>query len=135
MALLIFSPLSVNAWADNPQIDPTNRAQIEDFIIFTAQQEGVNVGLAVAIAKAESNLVWNAKNPASTASGIFQFINGTFKGYCIDKYGLATSMTQKNDVVIQTRCAMKILKEENGYKHWWASANGWVRRLPDHLNA
>jgi hypothetical protein len=104
-------------------------AQVEDYIHFKAQKEGLNVKLVLAIAKAESGLKINAKNPSSSASGVFQFINGTFRGYCIEKYKFAESMEQKNDPLIQIRCATEMLLEPKGYKHWWASSASWKHLL------
>jgi len=104
-------------------------AQVEDYIIWRAMEEGVDVTLALYIAKAESNYIADAKNPHSSASGTFQFINGTFAGYCIDKYRLANTMSEKNDPIIQVDCAINMLKEPNGYKHWLASAHVWNKKL------
>lgn len=55
------------------------KAQIEDFIIYTAMKQGVSVELALGIARCESGLNPLAKAKTSSASGIFQFINSTWK--------------------------------------------------------
>jgi hypothetical protein len=57
------------------------------------------------IAKCESNLVVNAKNPYSSASGIFQFINGTFAWVWTEVYGTPVDWTKKNDPFIQIELA------------------------------
>ena len=118
---LLFVVVKVHAW------DKNNPESIKDYIVYVASREDVNVGLAVAIAGAESNFIWNAKNPKSSASGVFQFINGTFLGYCRDKYGLAKSLEDKNNPFIQTNCAIYMLKEEGGHKHWLESSKGWIK--------
>lgn len=103
----------------------TDPLSVRDYIAYVARNEGVEPKFAQAIAKAESNFVHNAKNPLSSASGVFQFVNGTFKAYCIDKYSLTDTMADKNNPFIQTNCAIYMLKEANGYKHWLASYAGW----------
>lgn len=54
------------------------KAQIEDFIIYTAMKQDVPVDLALGIAKCESGLNPLAKAKTSSASGIFQFIRSTW---------------------------------------------------------
>lgn len=107
-----------------PVIEPVIELTIEEKIIKTAEEFGYSTTTALAIAKAESNLNPNAKNAHSTASGLYQFINDTFKGFCIDKYKYAESMEQKNDPDIQIKCAIRMLAE-GGDKHWAASSHVW----------
>ncbi len=102
--------------------------QIEDYIISRAMIYGVNPKLAVSIAKAESNFDCNAKNKGSTASGCFQFIDGTFKGFCIDGYKLTDTMEDKNNGIIQIECAVKMLSQ-GGVTHWEASRQIWSKLL------
>lgn len=104
-------------------------AQIEDYIVYKAQREGVSVGMAVAIAKAESSFIPNARNPVGTASGIFQFLDSTFRNYCINKYHIANSMEQKNHPALQVNCAIEMLAEPLGYMHWMASFASWGFKL------
>jgi len=84
--------------------------------------------IAFRIAKAESNWNPNAKNKSSSASGLFQFIDGTFRAYCINKYRLADSMAQKNNPYIQIDCAVKMLNL-GLVGHWDASASVWKKSL------
>jgi len=63
----------------------------------------------------------NAKNPTSSASGIFQFIRGTWNSLCDG------DVFDSNDNV---RCGVKVLSTKNGIIHWEASrvegfGNGW----------
>jgi len=97
---------------------------IEGRIRAVARSYGVDENLAVAVAKAESDFRPNVQNASSTASGIFQFINGTWKDFCLTKYELATSTSQKNDPDIQIECAVRMISE-GGLNHWDASRFLW----------
>lgn len=103
--------------------------EVKDYINYVAQREGVNVTMALAIAKAESSFVANAKNPVGTASGVYQYVNQTFKDYCIDKYHLTNTMEDKNNPAIQINCAIYMLKEPRGFEHWFASFESWGKVL------
>ena len=85
--------------------------------------------LAVNIAQAESQLVTLAKNPRSTASGLWQFLDSTAKIYCIDKYKIMFSLEEKDEPKKQTRCALSMLKEPGGWKHWSSSYQSWYNEL------
>jgi len=102
-----------------------SRAQIEDYIIYIAHHEGVSVSLALEIARHESNFVANAKNPKGSASGVYQFLDSTFSHYCIKKYGRAQSLEEKNDPKVQISCAIAMLREPGGHRHWDESKRGW----------
>lgn len=125
--LLFPSPVQAET-LEQPQVQyiMTSKASIEDYITARAMANGYRPDLAVAIAKAESGLSVNAKNASSTASGLFQFINGTFMGFCVRKYGLANSLEQKNDPFVQIECATKMLAE-GGESHWSESEGVWER--------
>jgi soluble lytic murein transglycosylase-like protein len=43
---------------------------------------GVNTDTAIRIAECESNFDTYARNPNSTASGVYQFVSTTFENYC-----------------------------------------------------
>lgn len=103
--------------------------QVEDYISYVASHEGVNVSLAMAIAKAESGFQPNAKNPVGSASGVFQFLDSTFRNYCINKFHMTNSMGDKNRPTIQVNCAIEMLKEPLGYMHWFASMASWGHLL------
>jgi hypothetical protein len=111
----------------------TSTSTLRLFIEEQAVLYEVSPVLAVAIVQAESNFVWNARNPKSSASGSWQFINRTFQDYCITKYGFATSTSQKNDPIVQTHCALTILKEPQGEKHWSSSGNWSLLRRNEAL--
>lgn len=112
------------------------KEKIALYIEAKATEQGINPALVLAIAKSESEFDPLAKNPQSSASGTMQFINGTFSYYCIggyDKSGkshgyfLTDTMDDKNDPIIQTDCAIEMLKEKNGWKHWETSS--WDKSL------
>ena len=99
-------------------------ATIEEKIERVAWKYKVDSDLALAVARAESNFDPKAKNPLSTASGIFQFLDGTFKQFCLKSYSLTNSMAEKNDPDIQIECAMRMISE-GGLSHWYASQHLW----------
>lgn len=98
---------------------------MQEKIIAKAKHFGADPALALAVAHAESCFDPKAKNPKSTAGGIFQYIDGTWKGYCEgDKYN--------EDDNIQ--CATKMLAEKDGIDHWEASrkegcGGGWEKHI------
>ena len=87
---------------------------IRNYIAQEAKNWGVSQYLALTIAEAESKFNPLARNPASSASGIFQFIKSTWKTEC------------EGDVFDyrdNTRCAMRLLSTDNGLNHWLADRN------------
>ena len=96
---------------------------VKSIIISTAEEFNISSGLLVDIAKCESGLNPEAKNPRSTASGIFQFINSTFI-HQAQAYGLPTD--DKNDPVIQIKLAANMIRD-GGLHHWNASKSCWSR--------
>lgn len=99
---------------------------IPEKIEYYAEKNGADLILALEIAYAESEFYPNAKNPVSSASGTYQFIDGSFKHYCINIYKLTDTMKDKNDPDIQINCATKIMADY-GYKDWDASASVWIK--------
>jgi hypothetical protein len=126
------SPLEASKQPQNAQESTyyifTSKESISDYIKARAIYHGYNPEQAVAIAKAESELVINAKNKTSTASGLFQFINGSFKYFCIEKYKMTDTIEDKNNPFIQIECATRLLSE-GGEKHWNASKHVWQNAL------
>jgi len=74
---------------------------------------------AEVIIQAESN--WNpkAKNPTSTASGLFQFIKGTWEYHC---------KGHVFDPEDNIACGLRLL-DQGGDRHWDASAHVWREML------
>lgn len=105
----------------------TSKESIEDYIWSRAVYYNYNPKRAVEIAKAESGLVINARNSSSTASGLFQFINGTYVSFCVKGFNLANSMASKNDPFVQIECAIRMLAQ-GGEHHWSESEHVWRKR-------
>jgi len=93
------------------------------YVRFRGQELGYDdptIGIFIEIARAESNFRPEAKNPRSTATGIYQFINGTWHSYCkgMNVY----------DFVDNIDCMYKVMEIDgypNGLKHWNASRSVW----------
>ena len=76
--------------------------------------------LAEKIIQCESGWDYTAQNPNSTAYGAGQFLNGTWK-YIQKKWGIELDRYNKEDQLY----AMVRLLEEEGTRHWKASAHCW----------
>jgi hypothetical protein len=93
------------------------------YIRFRGQELGYDdptIGVFIEIARAESNFRPHAKNPRSTATGIYQFIHGTFHAYCkgMNVY----------DFVDNIDCFYIVLEKDGltrGLNHWNASRSVW----------
>lgn len=109
--------------------DANNPESVKEYLGYVASKEGVSVSLLEAIVKAESGFNKDAKNPVGSASGLLQFLDSTFRNYCINKYRMTDTMEDKNHPFIQTNCAIEMLKEPEGYKHWWPSSYAWKHLL------
>jgi hypothetical protein len=72
--------------------------------------------IMVRVARAESRFVPTAKNPHSTATGVFQILIGTW-----NHYKCTGSRTNAADNI---RCAKKIYDRE-GVKPWVSSKSMW----------
>lgn len=119
----MFVVVKASAW------DANNPESVREYVGYVASKEGISVSLVNAIVKAESGFNKDATNSKSTASGLWQYLNGTFKSYCIEKYGMAEDLSQKNNPFIQTNCAIEMLKEPMGYAHWQPSQKYWGKHL------
>lgn len=64
--------------------------------------------VSLRIAKCESNFNEFAKNKRSSAKGVYQFINKTWKGYCSGDVF---------DYKANIQCFMKLYKK---YPNWWS---------------
>ena len=76
------------------------------------------------IINAESGWHINAKNKSSSASGLAQFIDGTFLSQCVNKYHLAKDLRMKNDPRVQIDCIVRMIRD-GGASHWNASKHIW----------
>ena len=95
-------------------------SEIERIIISKAIAESISPELLLRIAKCESGLRPNVKNPNSTASGLFQFLTSTFTHYA-QAYELPL---EKDNPEVQAELAAKMIRD-GGISHWYASRNCW----------
>lgn len=114
----IVSPLAPTPTVTpTPAIDPTSDPLT--YIRWKGQQEGYDdyaISGFIRLARAEShfNLNQYAKNPTSTAKGIFQFIDGTWRAYCLEDGNVY-------DFVDNIDCFYKVLATDGypkGLSHW-----------------
>ncbi len=99
---------------------------VRAIIINNAQKYALSETLLLAIAKAESGLNPWAKNKNSSASGIFQWINSSWRDIC-RPLGFSDVHNPKENV----ECAAITIKK-GGLFHWSASrygSNGWEYAL------
>ena len=89
---------------------PSQEERIKGTIRYWASFYGVNEVLAQDLAGYESGFNPHAKNPNSTAKGLFQFLNGTWKTHC---EGEVTNPDNN------AKCAMRLISE-GGISHWTA---------------
>lgn len=109
LACLITLPLSAQAW-----VYPVS--EWADIVQKKTGDENLT-NLVLSIMSRESG-GWNdAKNPMSTASGLFQYLDSTFENECVRKYGIATTSLQKDDPMVQIDCTIELLKN-GGLGHW-----------------
>lgn len=86
------------------------QGQIRGIVVKYARQNGVSDFLALELAHIESRFDPNAKNPTSTATGIYQFLSGTWNANCFG---------DRKNPEDNIRCAMRILGEDKtGIRHW-----------------
>ncbi len=133
------SPLTTIA-EHAPELDKTSTSSVRAYIEAEAVKHEFDPALASAIARAESDYIHHAKNPVGTASGAFQFLDSTFRHYCIGGYDedgkpygyfLTDTMKDKDDVKIQTECALLIMTtDKKGINHWLASRHNWNKYVP-----
>jgi hypothetical protein len=79
-----------------------------------------DISVFVRIARFESNFQPMVKNRSSSATGIYQFINGTWHSYCkgMNIYDFKDNVD----------CFYKVLEKDGfpkGLNHWNASRNKW----------
>jgi len=113
--------------------------KISEKIFIYSKEYDVDVLLALNVACAESctrtekgDIFFNpkAKNPNSTASGVYQFIKGTWQSMCE-----GDALNEDDNI----KCGVKVLSQKNGIKHWEASrndgfGNGWENKPYEKFN-
>lgn len=98
----------------------------EEKIVQEATLVGIDPQLALAIAWCESKYIETTKNPHSTASGIFQFIRGTWQ-QTVRQMQLPPE-SNVFDADTNIKAGVWLLKKE-GTKPWNASKHCWYPRL------
>lgn len=111
-------------WQTNHYIEVVRAKEPPTPKEYLKEQAGDLFELMNRIVIAESGWKPDIKNKKSSASGLFQFIDGTFRSQCIEKYEFAESMADKNDPYIQIDCALAMIKD-GGLSHWNASKALW----------
>lgn len=106
-----------------PQMDFETTEGIKSAIALKSKASGLNSGVMLAIAKAESryrnvpNYKYTSEKGYYTAYGIFQITRTTYRAFCGDP-------AERLDVEKNIDCAMKIAKT-SGLHHWDESAYAW----------
>ena len=94
----------------NPSSSLSTKVRVVGLIKEMAPQYGVDVKLALDLAGWESQFDPDAKNPLSSATGIYQFLSGTWERLC---YG------NRTDPLDNTRCFLE-LWSSGKTSHWTA---------------
>ena len=86
--------------------------EVKKEIIKQSRQFGLNENTMLALAFCESEFIWNAKNPTSTARGVYQYLIGTWEETESAKKGL-----ERNNIEANIREAM--IDISNGESWRW----------------
>ena len=95
------------------QIQPPTLQNLKDFLAQSVAKYGGNYYQLEKVIQCESGWDNTAKNPNSAASGIAQFMPGTFAGYCGGDY---------KDPFAQIHCL--VIAWSGGHQDWWSSSKG-----------
>lgn len=99
---------------------------VETSIRLSAALHGVDESLALNIACAESRFDPSAKNGKSTASGVYQFLDGTWKHYGLKYWG---SLEGRSKLVAADNIELAILVlSDVGSTDWNASKHVWKNK-------
>jgi hypothetical protein len=85
-----------------------------------ARTYNIDPALPLRIAKCESGYRWDAKNSSSTASGVYQYLSGTWTGTDEAKAGLSVFDADAN-----VRAAIKYIASRGHAQPWNASKHCW----------
>ena len=90
------------------EVPPVKKASVVGLVAEKAYAAGIDPVVALRIAWCESRYDSAAKNSSSSASGVFQFINKTWKKYCAGN---------RFDAEDNIDCFVKLYKRFPG---WWS---------------
>lgn len=105
---------------------------IKDYIIARAQDYYYPVYKALAIAECESGFLSHVKNASSTATGVYMFIDSTWK-LTMKEMGLPQDSNKRN-AILNIEAALYRL-DKYGNKDWNASKKCWQPKYLDYLNS
>lgn len=98
-----------------------NEEELADYFL---EMYGADKALGKAIIRCESGFKRTVSNPGSSASGYWQFINGTWRSTMI-RMGLPAD-TDKHDPIISMKAGAWLLATD-GVSHWLESRPCWVK--------
>ncbi len=102
-----------------PTYDFTSTSSTRAYIEQRAFEIGVSTTTAVAIADCESDFIQTAKSQKSTASGVYQFLAGTWSHYGTKLWGAASTTKDVFNARDNIELALFVLKTV-GTKDWEA---------------
>ena len=118
----IVLPALIDYGQISPNFNELERWEIKKLIYEYSVEFGVDFNLAYNLAVFESNLNPKAKNPKSSAVGIYQFLtynhNSTWMKICVNEFGFNDVYDAKQNI----ECAIKLIARE-GINHWTADFN------------
>ncbi|MEK6881186.1 MAG: transglycosylase SLT domain-containing protein [Nanoarchaeota archaeon] len=103
------------------QLDPKD--EIKAIIISTAEEQNINPDLFLKVAICESGLNPNAKNPNSTASGLFQFLKTTWDRTIKEMGKLTYDVFNPYH---NAEAAAYLINKDGLARHWKESRNCWI---------
>ena len=89
---------------------------VEQAVAYFAEKYGADVRLALCIVRHESGFNPAARNPGSSAGGVWQFIDGTFVSTA-RRMGRDWRLPDKYDMMVNAEAGAWLLAHD-GYKHW-----------------
>lgn len=109
---------------DIAKIISSDKGWVENLITQAANKYGVSDTLMQAIAQCESGFRPTAKNPHSTATGVFQFIKATWLGF-VKQRGLDWTLEDRIDPVKNIDMAAYVISK-GGLHNWKADPKSYA---------
>lgn len=129
IGLCVIIPSTTTYRAEIPAEPIEEQITIQELIVKRAREYGTDPIKSLAIAQAENSAFDpEAKNPNSSASGVYQFLDGTFKEFCMRQYKLTQDFSLKNNAHIQIACFMRMI-QDGKESHWNESKPVWERLI------